>query len=360
MIRQIIYTFIIWVTFNACNKQKESLCLNDIQIIGSHNSYKVPIEEPLFQYIYEIDSISATSLQYGHVQFNEQLNMGLRSLELDVFHDPHGGYYNQPKGLSILADLHLPQKEFDAERKLNEPGLKVFHIQDIDFRSHHLLFKDCLNTIKQWSKNNPGHTPIIILINAKDKIVDGLREPLPFTAKALDSIDMEIASIFTDDELITPDFVRGNNDTLEKAILKNGWPKLIDVKDRFLFVLDEKPEKNELYLMGHEGLKGRIMFVNSQEGRPESAFRVVNNPVEEFGYIQDLVKKGYMVRTRADEGTIDSRINDYSRFEKAKASGAQVISTDYYIPTDLYPSDFKVCFDNNKYERINLLNLNNE
>ncbi|WP_308991321.1 Ca2+-dependent phosphoinositide-specific phospholipase C [Mariniflexile litorale] len=44
--------------------------------------------------------------------------------------------------------------------------------------------------------------------------------------------------------------------------------------------------------------------------------------------------------------------NDYTRFEKAKASSAQVISTDYYIPTKLYKYSFKVSFKGNNYEKI--------
>ena len=48
----------------------------------------------------------------------------------------------------------------------------------------------------------------------------------------------------------------------------------------------------------------------------------------------------------------EARMSDYSRFEKAKASGAQVITTDYYIPSELFPSDFKVSFDDGAYERV--------
>jgi len=36
-----------------------------------------------------------------------------------------------------------------------------------------------------------------------------------------------------------------------------------------------------------------------------------------------------MVRARADAETKESRTDDYTKFEKAKESGAQVISTDY-------------------------------
>jgi hypothetical protein len=59
-----------------------------------------------------------------------------------------------------------------------------------------------------------------------------------------------------------------------------------------------------------------------------------------------------MVRTRADSDTKQARANDYRQFEKAKASGAQVISTDYYYPSQLFESTYQVSFENGKFERI--------
>ena len=48
----------------------------------------------------------------------------------------------------IIKSLGQESLPFNVENKLEQPGLKLFHIQDIDFRSHHLLFKDCLKEIK--------------------------------------------------------------------------------------------------------------------------------------------------------------------------------------------------------------------
>ena len=335
-----------------CSFTNDAVRLNDIQVIGSHNSYKMAIEEPLFNYLFKLDSTRAKSLQYSHIPLEDQLDLGLRNLELDVFYDPNGGYFSNPKGLEIVKKTGATPKVFDKEEKLKKPGLKMFHIQDIDFRSHYLLFKDALSALKKWSDKHPNHTPIFILMNAKDQVVENLRKPLPFTAKALDSIDIEIKSVFPNKQLITPDLVRGKHKTLEEAILKKGWPELDKVKGRFLFVLDEKEDKINKYLENHFSLKNRSLFVNSQEGNPEAAFRIINDPIKDFDYIKKLVAKGYMVRTRADSDTKQARTNDYTSFEKAKASGAQVISTDYYLPSQLFKSDFKISFKNNTFERI--------
>ena len=96
-----------------------------------------------------------------------------------------------------------------------------------------------------------------------------------------------------------------------------------------------------------------MLFVNKKEGNPTAGFRIINNAEKDEAYIRDLVKKGYMIRTRADSDTKQARTNDYSTFEKAKASGAQVISTDYYQSSSFFKSDYKVNFDGNVYERPN-------
>ncbi|WP_208890295.1 phosphatidylinositol-specific phospholipase C1-like protein [Polaribacter sejongensis] len=344
--------YLIFSIFTSCVENKAALKLNDIQVIGSHNSYKITIEKPLWNYLFSQDSTKAKSLQYGHVSILEQLNLGLRNVELDVFFDPKGGHFSNPKGLELLRNNGETPLAYDLENKLAEPGLKMFHVQDIDFRSHHLLFKDCLKMMKKWSDKNPNHTPIFVLMNTKDQKVKGTRNPLSFSKEAFNDLDKEILSVFSKDDLITPDLVRGNSESLEEAILTNGWPDMEAVNGRFLFVLDEKTEKISRYLDGHAGLKDRVLFVNSPEGNPEAGFRIINNPIRDFDYIKELVKKGYLVRTRADAATKESRTNDYTRFEKAKASGAQVISTDYYIPTNLFPSTFKVSFKNNTYQQI--------
>ena len=326
--------------------------LNEIQVIGSHNSYKKAIDPPLLDYLSNIDAQMAYSLEYDHIPLKEQLDLGLRNLEMDVLHDPMGGRYVNPKGLEIVKQAGETPSPYDFQNKLAQPGLKMFHIQDVDFRSHHLLFKEGLQVLKDWSDANPDHTPVIVTINAKDSNNSQLTPVLPFTAQALDSIDQEIKEVFPMDQLITPDRVREGFETLEKAVLTQGWPKLKEVKGNFLFVLDESGEKMNRYLERHPGLQGAVMFVNQTEGNPEAAFRIVNDPIEKQDYIKELISLGYMVRTRADSGTKEARENDYGRFEKAKSSGAQVITTDYYIPSRLFESSYKVIFEDGTYERI--------
>ncbi|TKG91512.1 hypothetical protein EYV94_21025 [Puteibacter caeruleilacunae] len=346
------------VAASSCSPKKDSgkqIRLNDIQTIGSHNSYKQRIDRPLWEMIYQQDSALAISLDYNHIPIVDQLKLGLRSLELDVFHDPAGGRYANPIGLQLQQAQGITPPAFDTDNRLKEPGLKMFHIQDIDFRSHHVLFKDALEALKTWSASNPNHMPVIITMNTKSQVIDqpGFTKPLPFTKTALDSIDMEITDVLGNDMLITPDMVRGDSKTLENAILTKGWPKLKKMQGRFMFILDETGQKLADYIQGHESLKGRVMFVRAPVGTPEAAVHILNDPIGSQQEIKSLVQKGYIVRTRADEGSMEARNNDYSRLNAAISSGAQVISTDYYIPDETLGTTYKaVLNDKGEYFRI--------
>ncbi|MDP2038622.1 MAG: phosphatidylinositol-specific phospholipase C1-like protein [Ignavibacteria bacterium] len=331
--------------------------MNEIQIIGSHNSYKKAIEQNLWKLIFKQDSTLAYSLQYEHITLEEQLELGLRSLELDVYLDPEGGKYSKPLGLRFLQKFGFETEQYDSDNELTQPGLKVFHIQDFDFRSSNLLFVNCLRAIKKWSLSNKNHIPLIITINAKDSKInfDGANVPLLFNKKALESIDTEIRSVFSESELITPDFVRGEYSTLNEVVVKNGWALLEDVKGRFLFVLDEKGQKLDDYLNADKSLTGKVMFVNAEEGNHNSSILIINDPIKAETQIRDLVKKGYIIRTRADAETVEARYNNYARFEAAERSGAQIISTDYYLPSRFFDSSYQVIFDDKSYTRINPL-----
>lgn len=335
------------------NHELPSIGINKKQIIGSHNSYKQAINPVLWTYLKQLDSATAASLQYEHPSLTEQLQLGLRSLELDVFYDPEGGYYQNPKGLEIAHTTRKAALPYDLEQKLKLPGLKVFHIQDVDFRSSQLLFTDALVELKKWSDRVNEHYPIIVTINTKDREIPNTRKPLTFGTAALQSLDEEIRNVFNKDQLLTPDDVKGEFLSLEQAVLSVGWPKLKDVKGKFLFVLDEGEEKMNLYLKSFPDLTGAVLFINQKEGKENAAFMIVNDPIKNFEKISDLVNKGYMVRTRADANTVEARSNNYHRFKKAKLSGAQIITTDYYVKSRFFDSTYKVIFDDGTYERIN-------
>ena len=88
------------------------------------------------------------------------------------------------------------------------------------------------------------------------------------------------------------------------------------------------------------------MFVPVDEDHEAAAIMVINDPVRDFDRIKSLVKQGYLVRTRADSGTQEARDNNTVRREKAFQSGAQAISTDYFLKTNPFDSIYRVSIEN--------------
>ena len=109
-------------------------------------------------------------------------------------------------------------------------------------------------------------------------------------------------------------------------------------------------------MQGHPSLTGRLVFVNAEPGTPEAAAMFRNNA--EDPSIPGLVKKGYIIRTRADSDTKEARANDYTHFKKAQASGAQIITTDYYKPSSFFNSPYHIVFEDGTYVRSNSVNEN--
>jgi hypothetical protein len=320
--------------------------LNQVQVLGSHNSYH---QEPAPQLQDLIEAFNvpgcgepggppcgsdlALVWEYTHIPLTAQFaTQGIRQVELDVFADPDGGLYALPLG-SLLAPLDPPH---DPDGLLFEPGFKVLHVQDLDFRSTCLTLALCLEELQQWSAENPRHLPLTVLIELKEEALPEVGLPfvipLLFEAEDLDELDDLIGSIFPSRQLITPDDVRGRRKSLEQAVLKKGWPVLDASRGRVLFALDNGGELRDLYIEDHPGLRDRVLFTDSPAGTPEAAFMKRNDPVGRVEEIQDLVAKGYIVRTRADADTIEARFGDTSRRDAALASGAHFVSTDYPVP----------------------------
>lgn len=344
------------VPTNGTAADTADLRLNDIQVLGSHNSYKGAIDSSLMALLRDRRPELARALEYAHPPLQEQLDAGLRNLELDVYRDPEGGRYAQPYGLRLVEEQGLPPgPPYDPTGGMEAPGFKVLHIQDLDFRSNCLTFQDCLQSVKQWSDAHPGHLPIVITLNAKDDTLDlpQATPPLPFDAAAFDALDAEIRSVFSEDDVIRPDDVRGAYETLDAAVRADAWPKLDEVRGTVLFVLDQSGRKLEAYREDHPSLRGRAMFADAPDGTPEAAFHIVNEPIEKGDRIRTLVEAGYMVRTRADAGTVEARKDDPRRKEAAFASGAHVVTTDYFRPDPAMGTDYEVSLPGGEPGRCN-------
>lgn len=324
---------------DACAKawMDASLRMNDIQAVGTHNSYKLAIPEVEMAAM-TAAAPQAAGLDYAHRPLVEQLNAGARQIEIDVLHDPEGGRYAHPLSALGRPGAGVPVSPAFAEA-MARPGFKTLHMPDVDFRSSCLTFVACLTEIRDWSKSHPDHAPMLIMLNAKTgrPSMPGGTTLLDFDAAAWDALDAEIRSVFGPDQLISPDQVRGSHATLREGVLAGGWPSLGDARGKVFFALDEKGEKIEAYQSGHPSLEGRAMFGNTDEASPSAAYLTINDPVAQQARIQAAVRLGFIVRTRADSETIEARASDVTRRSAAFSSGAQYISTDYLWADPRFP-----------------------
>ena len=333
----------------------EELRLNQIQIIGSHNSYHAGLAPGEFTLLRQRAPKDAGSLEYHHPPLDQQLSAGVRQLELDIFADSRGGLYAHPNGIRQVQKAGLPaDPPFDPEGKMNGPGFKVMHMLDVDYRSTCQPFTGCLGVIRAWSQAHPRHLPIFVIVENKyDKPRPGSHSRAErFTAASFDALDAEIRSVFGKEELITPDDVRGSHATLEEAVLAGGWPTLEAARGKVIFLLDQK-KAGPLYRRGHPALEGRVLFTNSTPGSPDAAFIEVNEPLPDTSLIPSLVRKGYLVRSRTDEPTAQARANDTRQREAAMASGAQILSTDYPFQEAATWTGFSVNFPEGGIARCN-------
>lgn len=337
--------------------QDKLLHLNQIQVIGTHNSYNTGFAESEAKY-FSLHYLKAYhGLEYHHRTLADQLSGGVRQLELDLVPDAKGGRFAHPKIVELTKEEGLPaDPDFDPTHEMEKPGFKVVHLGDLNERSSCQRFVRCLEDIRGWSKANPGHVPLFILIEDKEGAISqlpGAVEAEPWTAETWDSLDKEILSVFRKEEIITPDMVRGSASTLEEAVLAGKWPTLRDARGKVVFLLYMK-RSEPAYVAGHPSLRGRVLFTNTDPGQADAAF--VERDKGARAEIDALVKKGYLIRTRSDFNTDAGRNNDTTRRDELLSSGAQMISTDFPVSEPAPWSGYSVGLSGGVPARCNPVN----
>jgi hypothetical protein len=312
----------------------ESRPINEFQVIASHNSYRKRTNPAIFNLLtlgtailpdeWIPDGVNpAVQWDYHHEPLDAQFNRyNVRSIELDLYNDPEGGLY-ATRLLNALAgqpvEVNIPV--------LHQPGIKVMHIAHMDYETHYLTFRRALEAVLLWSDNHPDHFPIYIMMELKDRSfpfdIPGLVQP--FNDDNVYRIADEILEVIPREKLITPEDMR-TEATLEASIQLNGWPVLAEARGKLFFIA-----------MGSDEIEGTVFGSNSSPTvNANHIFKIRNYPVGDFDRIRDLVRQGFMVRTRADAGTSQARSGNTTTRDMAMASGAQIISTDYYRPDFRY------------------------
>ena len=314
---------------------ESSVPLNQLQYIGSHNSYHAGLAPSEIAVWKRLNLKIYTIIDYSHPALTRQLDDGVRQIELDIFGDANGGRYAHPAIAAMAKQMGLPPDGPSAAPAIMaKPGFKVMHMEDIDQRSVCQPLVACLTEVRRWSLAHPTHLPVFILLETKDGPQDDIAIPAgisaagvePFDSKAFDALDAEIRSVFKPGEYLSPDQVRGDATTLNAAIRQRGWPTLATTRGKVIFLLDQR-HVGPAYLAGHPSLRGRVAFTNAEPGTDDAAFTELNDgPAAQ---ISELVKDGYLVRTRTDANLVESSSNDTSRRAAMMASGAQLLSTDF-------------------------------
>jgi len=273
--------------------ESSSLRLNEIQLLATHNSYKKRISFPgklcvgLF-YSFE----EAAALDYDNISLTEQLNLGVRSFELDL--------------------------------RFRRGDFEVTHVPLVDNGSTAPKFDLALEEIRLWSTHNPGHIPIIILLELKDDLLFLDPALSDFTARELSLLDDLIKNTFGD-KLFSPGDIIMPGQTLNEAVRRQGWPPLKELLGKVIFILH--PGKyTDLYVSRDPSFDTLALFPAAADNDIDNSyasFIVHNDP--RVDSIRSLIAQNYIVRTRLDSNLVI----DEERFRNGVASGAQILTTDY-------------------------------
>ncbi|KNC50725.1 uncharacterized protein AMSG_11997 [Thecamonas trahens ATCC 50062] len=277
----------------------DNVPLSQLRMLGTHNSYHLAPRK-----VFPGFNQGARFWRYSHKPLIDQLALGVRAFELD----PH----------------------------VRSESISVWHVNIWDDFSLCPCFVTCLRVFREWSRDHPGHVPIIIQLEFKSlwfaDLVAGIN------GVHLDSlviVERDILRIIGRNAIFTPDDLRNGSATLPDALAANsppGWPRLGALRNKFIFILDDASSTRAAYLAPSLVLRNRIMFTTTVDGEAVSPWTSVfkyNSPLSESGAkIAELVTQGFLVRTRADTEDLSEQV-DEKRAIAANDSMAQIVSFDW-------------------------------
>ena len=263
------------------------LTLDHIQVKGTHNSYH--LEPPL-----PFDD----SHKYTHANLDVQLEeQGVRALELDV-HQGLGGF-------------------------------EVYHISVIDSQSSCDAFTDCLGIIKGWSQAHPLHLPIAIWIEIKDSTGG-----LPIDAGDLDLLDDDIRSVFSEEQLLTPDDIQGDAPSVRAALEEKGWPTIAELRGQVYFILLNEDQKSEDYTYGFTNTEGRAMFARVGIDDFDASWAAIAKlGFDDIEAIDAAHGAQILIATNVCGAGDDDEIC-FADLAKAKTRGLHMLKDDFPAPVD--------------------------
>lgn len=303
--------------FNIENTFSQDTKINEIAVMGTHNSYQLLATFPKRVLMKSLQIITFGLVENKAVfemdTFTLQLEQGVRNLEIDIETVDNGG----------------------------EVSFIVTHKPILDNVTSAYDFAKALDEIVLWSNNNPGHIPVYLLIEPKSDVA---------SINNMQNFSLEYALEFDrllkeklGDKLLTPEIAMGDHESLEAMRTADDWPTLNEAAGKIV-VLMHPCDVTQEYIDVDQSVKTQAMFPMLRfdsidksyasfilENDPETA--IENNKIT-------IGEKNLMVRTRADD------YPDFSdeRYGFANKCGSQIITTDY-PPRSVRKNDHTFLFD---------------
>ncbi len=288
--------------FNIDEAMNKGVKLNEIAIMGTHNSYQLKATLPKRGLMRLLQIISFGAVENKAIfemdTLTQQLEKGVRNLEIDI------ETVDKEGGVSFV----------------------VTHDPILDNVSSAYNFKAALEEIALWSENNPGHIPVYLLLEPKDKVppVNNLQNISLEYALILDRTIRETLG----EKLLTPSEVMGEYATFKEMRENNGWPELKKCAGKIIVLLHPCTVTKD-YIAWDTSLRSQAVFPMlrfDSIDKDYASFILDNDPETASVNNKTTVDKNkLMVRTRADD------YPDFSdeRYALAENCGSHIITTDY-------------------------------
>lgn len=309
------------VGFDVEKAYADGVKFNEVAYIATHNSYQlqsVPTLQKLFDDLETLSFglISDEKPEFCSDTLTQQLNVGIRSVELDI------------------------QTVVDGD----EVSFVCSHSPLLDMTSTCYNFELALEEIRMWSDANPRHLPLTIIVEPKELFLleNGMRF---FNLEYANELDRLVREAFGDN-LITPAEMMGEHSSLKEMREADDWMTLEECAGRVAVFFHDTDLVTEKYIAQDETIRSRSMFPMLRYADRDKSYAsvlIVNKPKDIEKYSQELVyDKNLIVRTMVD--SYGSYNEDNRR--KALRSGAQILSTDYPKKADMTNVEYYVAFEN--------------
>jgi len=253
------------------------LRINDLQLLGTHNSYHVAPDSFASETIATVAPAEAKAIDCTQRSLTEQLALlGLRHFELDCYLDPDGRLFCDPLVLRLARAAGRDVPAFDPDGVLKAPGIKILHSPDFDVRTTAFTLAAAMTEIRAWSDRNPGHVPLFLLLELKSESFSPTR-PLPWGQEGFVELHRELEAVWPRCRILTPRDVQGDAATLREAVEGRGWPDLDDHRGKVVFLLDNEGPLRDRYLASTAN--DRLLFVSVDRDHPAAAWMKRNDPV---------------------------------------------------------------------------------